>query len=99
MVARAQRPIGEGDAVTGHLLEILPLSRHRWIVRYAGDPTPLVEQPTLTDARAEARNWARQFGESTILVHELDGEAHVEEIDPDFDAPTPRDVKGPHVEP
>jgi hypothetical protein len=99
MVARAQRPIDEADAVTGHLLEILPLSRHRWIVRYAGDPTPLVEQPTLADARAEARNWARQFGESAILVHELDGEAHIEEIDPDFDAPTPADVKGPHVEP
>jgi hypothetical protein len=99
MVARAQRPIAESDAVTGHLLEILPLSRHRWIVRYAGDPTPLAEQPTLTDARAEARNWARQFGERRILVHELDGESHTEEIDPDYEAPTPADVKGPHVEP
>jgi 2-polyprenyl-6-methoxyphenol hydroxylase-like FAD-dependent oxidoreductase len=85
--------------MSGHRLEILPLSRHRWVVRYDGDPTPLTESPTLADARAEARNWARQFGEREIAVHELDGEFHVEEIDPDFRAPTPADVKGPHVEP
>ena len=48
---------------------------------------------------AEARNWARQFGESLINVHELDGDAHDVEVDPDFRAPTPADVKGPHVEP
>jgi hypothetical protein len=87
------------SSVTGHRLEIVPLSRHRWVVRYAGDPTPLSEQPTLADARAEARNWARQFGEPTIVVHELDGECHDEYVDPDFRAPTPADVKGPHVEP
>lgn len=52
--------------MTQHHLEILPLSRHRWIVRYEGDSTPLSEHPTLTEARAEARNHARQFGESTI---------------------------------
>jgi hypothetical protein len=85
--------------MTNHRLEILPLSRHRWVVRYEGDTVPLAEQPTLTDARAEARNWARQFGETTILVHELDGESHLEGIDPDFRAPTPADVKGPAVEP
>jgi hypothetical protein len=85
--------------VTGHHLEVVPLSRHRWVVRYEGDPTPLSEQPTLTDARAEARNWARQFGESTIHVHELDGECRTELVDPDFRAPTPADVKGPKVEP
>ena len=85
--------------MSGHHLEIVPLSRHRWIVRYEGDPTPLSEYPTLTDARAGARNWARQFGESTIHVHELDGEFHDETVEPDFDAPTPADVKGPHVEP
>ncbi|HEX7299058.1 MAG TPA: hypothetical protein VF257_08620 [Solirubrobacteraceae bacterium] len=77
----------------------MPLSRHRWVVRYAGDPTPLAEQATLADARAEARNWARQFGEPTIVVHELDGETHEEHVDPDFRAPTPADVKGPRVEP
>jgi hypothetical protein len=98
-LARRSGLLPKADAVTGHLLEILPLSRHRWIVRYAGDPTPLVEQPTLTDARAEARNWARQFGETAIVVHELDGETHVEGIDPDFRAPTPADVKGPVAEP
>ncbi len=41
-------------AMTGHHLEILPLSRHRWIVRYEGDVTPLSEHPTQTEARAEA---------------------------------------------
>jgi hypothetical protein len=85
--------------MTGHTLEILPLSRHHWVVRYAGDVTPLAQAPTLTEARAEAINYARQFGESRILVHELDGELHEEEVDPDFRAPTPADVKGPHVEP
>ena len=49
--------------MTGYHLEIVPLSRHRWIVRYEGDVTPLSEHPTQADARAEARNWARQFGE------------------------------------
>jgi hypothetical protein len=85
--------------MTGHRLEIRPLSRHRWIVRYEGDTVSLSEHPTLADARADARNWARQFGEPEIVVHELDGECHVESIDPDFRAPTPRDVKGPVVEP
>jgi hypothetical protein len=85
--------------MTGHHLEIVPLSRHRWIVRYEGDPTPLSEHPTLKEARVGARNHARQFGEPTIHVHELDGECHTEFINPDFRAPTPADVKGPHVEP
>jgi hypothetical protein len=85
--------------MTDHHLEILPLSRHRWIVRYEGDVTPLTEHATLADARAEARNHARQFGEPVIHVHELDGGCHTEEVDPDFRAPTPADVKGPRVEP
>jgi hypothetical protein len=86
-------------AMTGHRLEILPLSRHHWIVRYAGDTTPLSEHETRTDAVAEARNWARQFGEVEIDVHGLDGDIDVIPVDPDFEAPTPADVKGPHVEP
>jgi hypothetical protein len=85
--------------MTGHRLEVLPLSRHRWIVRYAGDTTPLSEHETRTDAVAEARNWARQFGEVAIVVHGLDGDIDVIPVDPDFPAPTPADVKGPHVEP
>jgi hypothetical protein len=85
--------------MTQHHIEIVPLSRHRWIVRYEGDVTPLAEAPTLADARAEARNHARQFGEPIIHVHELDGECRTEQIEPDFRAPTPADVKGPHVEP
>jgi hypothetical protein len=85
--------------MTAHHLEILPRSRHHWIVRYEGDPTPLSEHATLTEARAAAINHARQFGEPTIHVHELDGDCHTEQIDPDFRAPTPADVKGPHVEP
>jgi hypothetical protein len=85
--------------MTGHHLEIVPLSRHRWVVRYEGDVTPLSEHSTLAEARVEARHHARQFGESIIHVHELDGELHTEEIEPDFRAPTPKDVKGPKVEP
>jgi hypothetical protein len=85
--------------MTGHVLEIVPLSRHRWVVRYEGDVTPLAEHATQADAVADARNWARQFGEPLIHVHELDGEQRTEIIEPDFRAPTPADVKGPKVEP
>ena len=85
--------------MTQHHLEVLPLSRHRWVVRYEGDSAPIAEAATQTDAVAAARNWARQFGEPLIHVHELDGDAHDVEVDPDFRAPTPADVKGPHVEP
>ncbi len=85
--------------MTGHHLEIVPLSRHRWIVRYEADVTPLSEHPTQSEAVAEARNWARQFGEPEIHVHELDGGCHTVCVDPDYRAPTPADVKGPVVEP
>ena len=85
--------------MTGHRLEIVPLSRHRWVVRYETDVTPLSEHPTQADAVAEARNWARQFGELEIRVHELDGGCHTVSVDPDYRAPTPADVKGPVVEP
>jgi hypothetical protein len=85
--------------MTQHHLEIRPVTRHRWIVRYEGDVTPLAEAPTLEEARAEARSFAMQFGEPVVHVHELDGGCHTEDIDPPFRAPTPRDVKGPHVEP
>jgi hypothetical protein len=84
--------------MSGHHLEIVPRSHH-WIVRYEGDVTPLSEHETQTEARAEARNWARQFGEPEVHVHELDGRSHSEYIDPDVRAPTPADVKGPVVEP
>lgn len=85
--------------MTDHHLEIQPRSRHRWTVGYEGDVTPLSEHSSLAEARAAAINHARQFGETTIHVHELDGEMHDEHIDPDFRAPTPADVKGSHVEP
>jgi hypothetical protein len=85
--------------VTGHHLEVLPLSRHHWVVRYEGDVTPLSEHSTQAEARADALNWARQFGEVAIHVHELDGECHTDAVEPDFRAPTPADVKGPVVEP
>lgn len=81
--------------MTGHHLEILPLPRQRWIVKYEGEVTPLSEHATLNDARAEARNHARVFGEPIIHVHELDGGWHTEYVDPDFVAPRPADVKGP----
>ena len=70
------------------------------MVRREGDSTPLAELPTQTEARAEGRNNARQFCEPAIHVHEPDGECHAERIDPDFTAPTAKDVKpGPKVEP
>ena len=42
--------------MTGHHLEVVPLSRQ--VVRYESDVTPLAEHPTQADAVAEARNWA-----------------------------------------
>jgi hypothetical protein len=68
------------------------------VVRYEGDPTTLSEHETLAEARSEARNHARQFGERVIHVHELDGDYVTEFVEPDFEAPTPRDVKGPRAE-
>ena len=68
-------------------------------MRYEGHTAALSEHPTLTEARAEARNHARQYGESTIHVHDWDGECHTEHVDPDYRAPTPADVKAPHVAP
>jgi hypothetical protein len=97
VVSGSERPITE--VVTGHHLEVVPLSRHRWAVRYEGDVTPLAELPTQTDAVAEARNHARHFGEPLIHVHELDGGCHSVYVDADFRAPTPADVKGPKAEP
>jgi hypothetical protein len=85
--------------MSGRHLEIQPVSRQHWIVRYEGDVTPLSEHPTLTEARAAAINHARQFGVTTIHVHELDGEHHVEHITPDFPAPTPADVLGGTAKP
>ena len=85
--------------MTQHHLEVVPLSRERWVVRYEGDTTPLSVHRHETDALVEARNVARQFGEPAIHVHEWDGETRTEYLDPEFRAPTPADVKGPHVEP
>jgi uncharacterized protein DUF2188 len=85
--------------MTGHHLDVLPLSRQHWVVRYEGDTTPVAEAPTLQEALAQARNHARQFGEPAIHVHKLDGGFRTERLEPDFRAPTPADVKGPHVEP
>jgi hypothetical protein len=85
--------------MTGHHLATVPLSRHRWVVRCEGDVTPLSERATQTDARAAARNWARHFAEPAIHVQGLDGECHTKAVDPDFRAPTPRDVKGPVARP
>lgn len=72
-------PPGRDD---DHHLEVVPLSRQHWIVRSEGDVTPIAQAATLTEARAEARNFARQFGEPVIHVHEL-GECHTEFVDPD----------------
>jgi hypothetical protein len=85
--------------MTGHHLVIRPRARHHWIVSYEGDVTPLSEHRTQSEARQAAVNHARQFGEPTIHVYGLNGEEHDEHVDPDLRAPTPADVKGPHVEP
>jgi hypothetical protein len=85
--------------MTGHHLEVLPLSGERWIVRYEGDTTPLGEHLTLAEALGDARTFARSFGEPVIHVHEKDGFCRTIEVEPEFRAPTPADVKGPRVEP
>jgi hypothetical protein len=82
--------------MSGHTLEIVPLSRHHWVLRYEGDTTPLSEHSTLSEARAAAINHARQFGEPRIHVHKLDGEEHYESVRPDFRAPTVADVYSRH---
>jgi hypothetical protein len=85
--------------VSGHHMEVLPLSAERWIVRYEGDPTPLAQTSHRVEAIAEARLWARNFGEPLIHVHGLDGSCETVEVQPEFPAPTSADVPGPHVEP
>lgn len=85
--------------MTGHHLEVLPLSAERWIVRYEDDPTPLAEVPHRIDAEDEAILHARNFGEPLIHVMGLDGVWEHIAVEPDFAAPTSRDVPGPHVEP
>jgi hypothetical protein len=85
--------------VTGHHLEVLPLSKQHWVVRYEGDATPLSERPTLEEALAEARIHAKEFGEPVIHVHGLNGSVRLAQVEPEHRAPTPADVKGPRVEP
>ena len=69
-------------------------------MQYEGDVTPRCQRIRRSpEARQAAINHARQFGEQTIHGYELDREEHDEEVDPDFRAPTPRDVKGPAVDP
>src|SRR3954465_1345786 len=71
---RPPRTYCDRQLMTEHHLEVRPRSRHDWLVSYEGDPTPLSEHATQTEAVAAARNWARQFGERVIHVHELDAE-------------------------
>jgi hypothetical protein len=80
-------------------LEVLPRSRHRWIVRLKDDPATISEHPTETDAVAQARIEASALGATEILVHELDGEQHVEFLDPHFSPQRPGEAKGPRVQP
>jgi hypothetical protein len=57
-----QRPIALLE-MTGHQLEIPPLSREHWVMRYTGDVTPLSERRTLAKARAPAINQTKPGGE------------------------------------
>jgi hypothetical protein len=85
--------------VTNHHIEVIPLSGEHWVVKYEGDPQPLVETAHRREAEAEARLHARNFGEPLIHIQGLNGSWQAVPVDPDFPAPTPADVKGPHVEP
>jgi 2-polyprenyl-6-methoxyphenol hydroxylase-like FAD-dependent oxidoreductase len=85
--------------MAGHPIEVLPVSRHRWVVRFAGDPTPLAEHATRADAEAEARNVARRFGERVIHVQELDGERHDIHVPPNDRAPPAAHVPRPRPHP
>jgi hypothetical protein len=73
-------------------LEVRPVSCHRWIVRLEDDPTPLAEAPTLSEARAAARNQARLMAIPTIVVHELNGECHTEYISLGYRTPSVAEV-------
>jgi hypothetical protein len=84
--------------VSGHRLEIHPLARHHWVVRYEDDVTALTAHPTLLEAREAASNRARQSGDSTIRVYGLDGRQRVESVDPNYRSPTAADAKGPSIE-
>jgi hypothetical protein len=76
-------------------LEVMYGPRRHWFVRYEDDATFLSEHNTLAEAETEARSHARQFGVNVIHVYELDGEQSTIALEPDHEAPTPRDVKGP----
>lgn len=76
-------------------LEIMHAPGGSWQVRYEDDATPLSEHGTLAEAETEAVAHARQFGVNVIHVYELDDEQRIIEVEPDFPAPTERDVKGP----
>lgn len=81
----------------GHHLEVLPVSRHRWVVRFEGDPAPLSEHPSLSDATVAARSFARRFHEPVIRVHELDGEEHDEHVAPNEWTPAAGEIKRPRA--
>jgi hypothetical protein len=85
--------------MTPRRLEVLPRSRHRWIVRFEDDPAELGEHPTQTDAVAAARIEANAVGAGEIVVHELDGETRVEFVDPQFRPQRPSEAKGTRVKP
>jgi hypothetical protein len=91
LVDPARRPID--GTMPQRRLEVVPLSRHRWVVRLEGDPTPLSQATTLTEARAEARNQARLMGVPGIVVHELDGECHIEHISLGYRTPPLAEVE------
>jgi hypothetical protein len=79
-------------------LEVVPVSRHHWVVRFEGDPTPLAEEATLTDATAAARNLARRFHGTAIHIHELDGEVRTLDVPPIAWTPEPAEIKPPRAD-
>ena len=76
-------------------IHIMPAGRRRWTVAYEGDPTPISEHDSQSEAETWARSHAREFGEAEIIVHHLDDTQSYQQVDPEREAPTSADVKGP----
>ncbi len=79
-------------------IDVVPRGDRGWVVLYEGDSVPISEHETKEAAVADARSHARVFGMEQIAVLRRDG--HIDaliDVEPEHEAPTPRDVKGPAV--
>jgi len=79
-------------------LEIMPARPQHgtgWVFRYEDDTDIIGRADTLPEAETLARAHAREFGVNVIHVFEHDGDRREIALEPDRQAPTPKDVKGP----